>query len=378
MDIAASPKAIGLLLAGLYLIYSICLRSYTAYRRHLFKQANGCQPLPAYPHKDRILGTDYVFDNLKALKEGDYLPKVQQRYDRLGVNTWQSQMLGRWYIQTCDPENVKAILATQFKDFALPRSRNTMAKVFGFGIFINNGQAWEHSRAMLRPNFNRAQVADLEALEFHFKKMISRISTDGSTTDVQPLFFMLTMDSATEFLFGHSSGTLDVGASHEHGIKFSQAFTDATHHIGKLARTPKQVRWMLDNKQYNKDTAFIHEYVSEYVNKAVNMYKNGTKRSEKYIFLEELAMTGQGAPKIQAELLNILLAGRDTTAGLLSYLFYTLPRHQKVMDKLRAEVAELEGRAPNYDEVKRMKYLSWVINEGRISSLRANESKLIL
>jgi cytochrome P450 len=318
-----------------------------------------------YPHTDRILGTDFLFENLKALKEGNFLPMVQDRYRRLGVNTWQSQMLRRTYLQTSDPENVKAILATQFKEFILPRSRSTMAKVFGFGIFINNGQEWEHSRAMLRPNFNRAQVADLETLETHFKKMSARISTDGSPTDVQPLFFMLTMDSATEFLFGHSSNTLDAGASHEHGIKFSEAFTDATQHIGRLVRTPKQVRWMLDNKKYNDDTAFIHEYVSQYVDKAVNMYKNGTKRSEKYIFLEELAMTGVGAPKIQAELLNILLAGRDTTAGLLSYLFYTLPRHQKVMDRLRAEVAELEGRAPNYDEVKRMKYLSWVINEGR-------------
>lgn len=197
-------------------------------------------------------------------------------------------------------------------------------------------------------------------------KVIARIPKDGSTVDLQTLFFMLTLDSATEFLFGQSAGSLDEGTSHERGMKFAQAFTDSVTKTGHIIRMPKSLSFLLKGKKYRKDVEYIHEYVSDYVQKAVNLHKNGTEKSGKYVFLEELAQTGYGAKKIQDELLNILLAGRDTTAGLLSFLFYTLARKPEVWRKLNVEVLSLGGKRPSYEEVKGLKYLQWVMNEGEL------------
>jgi cytochrome P450 len=69
--------------------------------------------------------------------------------------------------------------------------------------------------------------------------------------------------------------------------------------------------------------------------------KLGEEGSSRYV-LEQLAKTGCSERKIQGELLNIFLAGRDTTASLLSYLFYYLPCRPDVFTKLRAEVVLLE------------------------------------
>ncbi|KAF4611350.1 hypothetical protein G7Y89_g15663 [Cudoniella acicularis] len=62
-------------------------------------------------------------------------------------------------------------------------------------------------------------------------------------------------------------------------------------------------------------------------------------------------------------MLNLLLARRDTTAGLLSNAFHTLVRHLKVWQKLSEEVEILEGRTPTYEDLKNMKYLKYVLNE---------------
>jgi cytochrome P450 len=70
---------------------------------------------------------------------------------------------------------------------------------------VQDGKKWEHSRALLRPNFVRDQVSDLDMEERHVQDLftVMPVQQDGWTdmTNVQELFFRLTIDTATEFLF---------------------------------------------------------------------------------------------------------------------------------------------------------------------------------
>jgi len=66
--------------------------------------------------------------------------------------------------------------------------------------------------------------------------------------------------------------------------------------------------------------------------------------------------------------LNVLLAGRDTTACCLSWAFRLLARHPKVLDRLRSEIKSTVGfgadaRLPTRIDLKKMTYLNLVIKE---------------
>ncbi|KAL9033204.1 MAG: hypothetical protein Q9214_007625, partial [Letrouitia sp. 1 TL-2023] len=61
-------------------------------------------------------------------------------------------------------------------------------------------------------------------------------------------------------------------------------------------------------------------------------------RTTRHIFLHDLVTRTTDKIKIRAELLNILLAGRDTTASLLSNLFWSLSHHQPSLHSLYAEL----------------------------------------
>ena len=86
--------------------------------------------------------------------------------------------------------------------------------------------------------------------------------------------------------------------------------------------------------------------------------KNG-----RYVFLHELINQTQDPYALRSELLNILLAGRDTTAGLLSNTWHVLARRPDIWAKLKAEVDTLGGEQPDYATIKEMKYLKWTLNE---------------
>lgn len=61
----------------------------------------------------------------------------------------------------------------------------------------------------------------------------------------------------------------------------------------------------------------------------------------------------------------VLLAGRDTIAGTLSFLFQELSNNSEIVKKLRREVFEHVGwtRRPTYDDLKNMPYLQHTISE---------------
>jgi cytochrome P450 len=194
-----SPSVIAvIILSGTYLLYTVLRVATTAYRRSAFSRANGCKPIPSYPHKDPVFGLDVFFEGAKLLKAGQYCSRVQERYGLVnnGVNTFSQILLGKRIVVTGEPENIKAILATKFKDFNYPRLRkDALQPLFGHGIFTTDGKQWEDSRSLLRPSFTRSLIGDLAVFESHVSKMIDRIPRDGSTVDIQKLFFMLTLDS---------------------------------------------------------------------------------------------------------------------------------------------------------------------------------------
>jgi cytochrome P450 len=71
---------------------------------------------------------------------------------------------------------------------------------------------------------------------------------------------------------------------------------------------------------------------------------------------------------LRDQLVSTLLAGRDTTACALSWLFYELSYHPHIYAKLREEVLNTIGTdgKPTYDDLKAMKYLQYCMNEGNV------------
>lgn len=332
-------------------------------RRRQFKKLHGCQPPQGrYVGKDPIFGLDLIWRNFQNAKKKVFLESAYKRYLDKGF-TLSVRVAGTKIITTIEPENVKTILSLKFKDFSLG-NRGPMQEFLGFGIFTTDGERWANSRHMIRPNFVKEQVADLEAFERHIQAMLKKIPTDGTTVDLQELFFQLTIDSATEFLFGESVNSLRYG-----DIGFAGAFNYSLHDVLTNFRMGPYKRFRRADPKAVEANRICHEFVDKFVDDAI-VYrekhanaKEGEEKEEKYVFLHELAKAMGDRRRLRDELLNILLAGRDTTASLLSNMFFELAQKPHMYAKLRAEVSQLKGAKPSYETLKNMKYLKYCMNE---------------
>ena len=85
--------------------------------------------------------------------------------------------------------------------------------------------------------------------------------------------------------------------------------------------------------------------------------------------MHELAKQTRDPKVLRDQLLNILVAGRDTTAGLLSFVFLNWPETQKYA-KLKEEIYNKFGSGEDarideitFESLKQCEYLKAVINE---------------
>ncbi|KAL4891415.1 cytochrome P450 [Aspergillus ambiguus] len=362
-----SVAALGAAVVFLFYVLTVLQRKW---RQSQFAKANRCAPLSIHS-ADRLFGIDHLKENIHAAKNHRVLELFQRRFQLYG-NTFRGKRFATTFISTCEPMNIKTILSLKFKDFSLGNRIETFGPLLGHGIFTSDGEHWAQSRAMVRPNFVKDQVANLDKFEELMQGLLELIPTDGTTVDLQDLFFCYTIDSATEFLFGHSVQSLQKRLS---GVvldekDFASAFNYAQESIAHQSRLGFLRRFVRDPKAVQSNRV-CHELVEQFVDKALKYRENydeekatgDEEKRARYLFLQGLAKQTGDRDRIRDELMNILLAGRDTTASLLSNMFFMLARHPEIWNKLREEVATLEGRAPTYEQLRNLTYLKYCLNE---------------
>jgi hypothetical protein len=124
------------------------------HHRKLSKQLH-CQP-PATGNS-AWFGIPAFLRLSKAVREKRWIDYMCDQFDIHGT-TFTQRFLSRKLLTTIEPENVKAILATQFQDFCLGTRHEQFYPLLGDGIFTLDGAGWTHARGLLRPQFTRDQV----------------------------------------------------------------------------------------------------------------------------------------------------------------------------------------------------------------------------
>ncbi|KAK5133601.1 hypothetical protein LTR08_007549 [Meristemomyces frigidus] len=366
MDFSALPYAarIAVGLAGISILYLLFNEFTVGRRRRSLQREKGTLPAPYYTgFRDRFLGLDLFVANMKHLKERRFLENAVLRFHHDKVNTMRVVSLGEQMHFTMEPENLKTIQAIDFKRWKLSSRRKFgFRPLLGEGIFTTDGPAWHHSRDMLRPNFVRSQIGDLATFEKHIAHLIEAVPRDSSTVDLAELFFRLTMDSATEFLFGESTESLSKGGNEG----FAEAFTRSQEYIAHKSRWGLMTVLFPANKNWDQDRTFVHSFVDHYVDKGLakrDVLLAQKSNAQRYIFIDELIRQTTDRVRIRSELLNVLLAGRDTTASLLTNVWFTLSQRPDLWTKLQAEIGGLNGEIPTFEQLKELKFLKALLNE---------------
>lgn len=130
-------------------------------------------------------------------------------------------------------------------------------------------------------------------------------------------------------------------------------------------RAARYWRWRA-RRRFQRDVAFLHGIVDEVIRQR---RQNPSPARDLLALMLEGQDPKSGArlsdENIRYQVITFLIAGHETTSGLLSFALYFLTREPVVLARAREEaLAVLSGRpAPEYEDLDRLVYIEQVLQE---------------
>lgn len=131
--------------------------------------------------------------------------------------------------------------------------------------------------------------------------------------DLQPFFFRFTLANTTALIFGQSvDGHVDADQN------FAKDF-DSASVISLLQMRLQGLHWLYSPSRYKAACRGIKEFANVFIEQALQEKNRTGANSDRYALVQDLYDELKDPVLVRDQLVNVLLAGRDTTACVLSW-----------------------------------------------------------
>ena len=309
------------------------------------------------------------------------LTSLGQRFGKV----YTLKIPGRNRIIVClDPKDVEHVTKTNFDNYVRGAELNTIFQdFFGGGIFNADGHSWYTQRKVASNIFNVKNFREFFATTFQTEailmlKILEQAAKDEQVIDLCDLFHRYTLDSFTQIAFGVKLNILQSYLDGDHRpVSFAAAFDFAQSVIDSRIFNPfygLTERLSGAHGRYRQAIAEMDTFAYEVIQHRREDPK-ASERSDLLSLFMNAKADDTGRHYTDKELrdivMNMVIAGRDTTAQALSWTFYELDCRPDVVEKMRNEAESVLGQhfkttdpdTPSYDAIKEMVYGRAVFTE---------------
>lgn len=134
--------------------------------------------------------------------------------------------------------------------------------------------------------------------------------------DLQPLFFRYTLATTTSLIFGQPMDTFKAAEQDTFARCFDYASLISSYRV-RL----QDLYWLYSPSEFKNSCQTVKAFASIFVNRALRDGEKGATSQDvgRYAFIQDLHNELRDPKLVRDQLVNVLLAGRDTTACLLSW-----------------------------------------------------------
>lgn len=265
------------------------------------------------------------------------------------------------------PDYLQHILRDNYQNYRKPDMMYGNArKSMGNGLVLSSGDFWLRQRRMIQPHLHRNRLGNLfsdmrEAIvdvltswEVLAENKVV-VELDEKMREISGTVIMCTM-------FGKE--ILSAAEVREVGWRIMRM----VKHSGKEILYSKLLpKWFPTpgRQQYKQDLHAMKAMVSRIVAKCRQEKESSASLIQMLIHsVDEETNQQMTEQQVFDEVMTIVIAGYETTATALTWLYIALERHPAVREKLRTEIAQVLGtRQPSFEDVPRLTYTLQVFLE---------------
>ncbi|MDR3618339.1 MAG: cytochrome P450 [Paludisphaera borealis] len=289
--------------------------------------------------------------------------------DRLGALTrWQreygdvvSARFGtRPILFVYHPDLIEQVLVEQNRKFIKHYRLRGATRTLGNGLLTSSGDFWRGQRKLAQPAFHRDRIASYaDVIVDHAERML-RSWSPGQTRDLHVDLMRVTLEVVAKTLFDAEVGSdsADASAAMEMLMNNFLARTSALIPIPEWIPTPL-------NRKLEQAARRLDRIILGLI---AERRKTGEDRGDLLSMLlhaqDEESGRGMSDAQLRDEVMTLFMAGHESSANTLSWVFYHLANHPEVEAKLHAELESvLDGRPPTFADLPRLPYTGMVVSE---------------
>lgn len=317
----------------------------------------GNKKTPKIPVIESFLDTREMVRNPVAVFE--------QYRERLGP-TFEFRFGGmKKTIVTADPEFLKYVLKDNNSNY---HKSHIQVKRFvefqGVGLTNSHDDYWLRQRKLLSMGFTRSRLAEMLPIQLtvlnDFMHDFDTAVSNGKV-DVHDQMVKFTLRSVGQSLFGSQ-------LNREELEKFAAAIAEIQQFIVKKVVQPYLMPWYAisgQNKKYQQIRMDADQIVLDYVEKR---RQEPGKESDILKLMLTLPYKDTGElmsdDTVKIEILQLLVAGNETSTTAAAWAFYLLAKHPEHIPKIRSEIETVFGNQPiDYASMRHLTYTISVLDE---------------
>lgn len=269
-------------------------------------------------------------------------------------------------IVICEPNYVQQVLQKKHRliEKSIIQSK-LLARYVGKGLLTSTGNYWLQQRRAIQPGFHKQRLQGISTTMVNeietFSEVLNDIAQKDKPVNLSKLMMEISFKVIGRSLFGEDQ--LDENLAFiGHVVAVVQA------HVIRTIRTPflnKPREYLGVNQKYLDLIKQSDRIIYEVIEKR----KSGKiAKDDLLTMLMEVTYsdTGKGMTltQLRDEALILFVAGFETTANALTWLWYLLDKHPKVVEKLQQEAKTvLQNGKPVFEDIQKLTYTKQVIQE---------------
>ena len=282
---------------------------------------------------------------------------------------YQLEIMGRRLVMVSSQELVNELSDDSRFSKRLSMALKNIRALAGDGLFTayNDEPNWGKAHRLLMPAFGPLGVRQMfdgmtDIADQMFTKW--RRFGDQAVIDVADNMTRLTLDTIALCGFNYRFNSFYQPELHP----FVDAMVGALSESGAMSRRLPLVNKLMvkQKKQFAKDIAFLKKISEQLVNER-RQQPNAESKDLLDLMLQGIdSVTGErlSDENVGYQMVTFLIAGHETTSGLLSFATHLLLKHPEVMAKLRAEIDSVVGDQPlQVGHLAQLRYTEQVLFE---------------
>ena len=262
------------------------------------------------------------------------------------------------------PDHVKRVLVDNMRNYQRGKNYRGIGGLAGASLLTADGDEWRALRRMSQPAFHRSMMDQfLSSIVKTTQATLDRWEThveSGEPLDIQQEMLLLTLKIIGEMLFSENLA--------EEGKTLGEAALVLMDAITDLLMNPLQLPSTIPTQKNLRIQAALREFDRIiYAKIQERRSRESTNKDLLGILLEAKdPETGKqiSDQQLRNELLTFLVAGHDTSASALTWLFYLSSRHPAETRRLHREVNDCLGTGqPTTESLRACTFVNAFIDE---------------